>query len=205
MGSKQLEAQRQLREGLEGDPVSLNPCPGLLSPFLHSATLCCLPRQEISFLSIRVSASLWELVFNLLAGSLCPLPSSLRPGGGSQNSGRRGRGVEGRRGPQVPPAASPLPSASHPPSFLLLLARMFPPTGRLQLGPWALILTHEALPSSSARSLPPLLHPSVLSPGHASPSPGQLLTLLAHPLCVVSAPLNLKPPEGRPTSVLVPA
>lgn len=69
----------------------------------------------------------------------------------------------------MPPAASPLPSASHPPSFLLLLARMFPPTGRPSALPWALILTHEALPSSSARSLPPLLHPSALSPGYASP------------------------------------
>lgn len=67
------------------------------------------------------------------------------------------------------PALSPLPPI-RPPSFCCW-RECFLRQDDLQLGPWALILTHEALPSSSARSLPPLLHPSVLSPGHASPQP----------------------------------
>lgn len=59
MGSKQLEAQSNLGEGLEGEPVSLNPCPGLLSPSLNTQPPYAVSQgREISFLSIRVSVSL---------------------------------------------------------------------------------------------------------------------------------------------------
>ena len=83
---------------------------------------------------------------------------------------------------------------------------MFPPTGRpsaLPLGthpdPRGPALQLGPLPASSSAplsSVPRLRLPTAQD----SFSP-----LLAHPLCVVSAPLDCKPPEGRPTSVLVPA
>lgn len=134
------------------------------------------------------------------------MPTALLPEAQRWESELRKKRCGGRQGATGAPCSQPsplcLPSALLPSAagenvssdrttFSSALGTHPDPRGpALQLGP---------LPASSSAplsSVPRLRLPTAQD----SFSP-----LLAHPLCVVSAPLDCKPPEGRPTSVLVPA